>query len=99
MKNKMKIYGSPETFSSLVVKKCNKEIWQAHVTSKDRSKSLRFRKIQTTVLKGTIAITQVTSDLVKLKRTDCQRHQKINYLCHQNFYSSNEIFRPCKPGS
>ena len=31
------------------------------------SKDLRFQKIQTAVLKGTIAITQVTSNLVKLK--------------------------------
>ena len=31
------------------------------------SKDLRFQKIETAVLKGTIAITQVTSNLVKLK--------------------------------
>ena len=68
MQDKMKIYARPENCSSLVVKKkCNKEIWQAHLTSRDRAKDLRFQKIQTAVLKGTIAITQVTSDLVKLK--------------------------------
>ena len=43
------------------------KIWQAHLTSRDRAKDLRFQKNQTAVLKGTIAITQVTSDLVKLK--------------------------------
>ena len=50
-----------------VVKKCNKENWQAHLTSRDRAKDIRFQKIQAPVLIGTIAITQVTSDLVKLK--------------------------------
>ena len=67
MKDKMKVYARPENCSSLVVKKCNKQIWQAHLTSRDRAKDLRFQKIQTAVLKGTISITQVTSDLVKLK--------------------------------
>ena len=67
MKDKMKIYARPENCSKLVVKKCNKDIWQAHLTSRDRTKELRFQKIQTALLKGTIAITQVTSDLVKLK--------------------------------
>ena len=67
MKDKTKIYVRPEHFSSLVVKKWNKEIWQAHLTSRDRANDLRFQKIQTSVLKDTIAITQVTSDLVKLK--------------------------------
>ena len=67
MKDKMKIYARPENCSSLVVKKCNKDIWQAHLTSKDRAKDLRFQKVQKAVLKGTIAISQVTSDLVKLE--------------------------------
>ena len=71
MKDKMKIYARSENCSSLVVKKCNKEIWQAYLTSRDRAKDLRFLKIQTAVLKGTIAITQVTSDLVKLKNNEC----------------------------
>ena len=48
-------------------------MWQAYLTSRDRAKNLRFQKIQTVVLKGTIAVTQVTSDLVKLKnnRVNC----------------------------
>ena len=41
MKDKMKIYPRPENCSSLVVKKCNKEIWQAHLTSRDRAKDLQ----------------------------------------------------------
>ena len=67
MKDKMKIYARPENCSSLVVNICNKENWQAHLTSRDSAKDLPFQKIQTAVLKGTIAITQVTSNLVKLK--------------------------------
>ena len=63
----MKIYARPENCSSLVVKKCKKEIWQAHLTSRYRAKYTHFQKILTAVLKGTSAITQVTSDLVKLK--------------------------------
>ena len=49
---------------------------------------LRFQKIQAAVLKATIALTEVTSDLEKLKnnRVNCQRHQKISYPCHQNLY-------------
>ena len=45
MKDKMKIYARPENCSSLVVKKCNKEIWQAHLTSRNRAKDLLFQKI------------------------------------------------------
>ena len=67
MKDKLKIYVRPKNCSSLVVKKWNKKIWQAHLTSIDRAKDIRFEKIQTAVLKGTIAITHVTSDLVKMK--------------------------------
>ena len=67
MKDKIKIYARPKNCSSLVAKKCNKEIWQAHLTSKDKAKDLHFRRIRTAVLKGTITITQVTSDLVKMK--------------------------------
>ena len=67
MKDNMKIYARSEKCSSLVVKKCNKEIWLAYLTFRDKANGLRFQRIQTAVLKGTIAITQVTSDLVKLK--------------------------------
>ena len=41
---KMKIYARPENCSSLVVKKCKKEIWQAHLTSRYRAKDLHFQK-------------------------------------------------------
>ena len=67
MKDKMKFYAKPKSCSSFVVKKWKKEIWQAHLTSIDRAKDLRLQKFQTARLKDTIAITQVTSNLVKLK--------------------------------
>ena len=57
MKDKMKIYTRSKNCGSPVVKKCNKEIWQAHLTSRDRAKDLRFQKIQTAVLLDTTAIT------------------------------------------
>ena len=86
MKDKMKIYARPENCSSLVVKKCKKEIWQSHLTSKDRAKELRFQKIQRAVLKSTIAITQVTSDSVKLKNDRELTAKDINHPCHQNLH-------------
>ena len=88
MKDKMKIHARPENCSSLVVTKCNKENWQAHLTSRDRTKDLRFHKIQTAVLKGTIAITQVTSDLVKLKDNGelTAKYIRKSISCHRNLY-------------
>ena len=65
MKDKKKIHARPENCSSLVVQKCSKEIWQVHLTSRDRVKDFRFQKTQTAVLKGIIAVTQVTSKTEK----------------------------------
>lgn len=36
--DKINIYARPEYCSSLVVKKCSKEIWQGHLTSRDKEK-------------------------------------------------------------
>ena len=44
MKDKMKLYARPENCSSFVVTECNKEIWQAHLISRDKAKDLRFQK-------------------------------------------------------
>ena len=41
----MRIYAKAENCSSLVVTKCNKETWQAHLTSRDRTTDLRFQKL------------------------------------------------------
>ena len=49
----------------LLLKNATKKNWQAHLTSRDRAENLRFQKIQTTVQIGTVAITQVTSALVR----------------------------------
>ena len=46
-KDKTKICTRSENSSSVVVKKFNKEIWNAHLTSRNRAKDLRFQKIQT----------------------------------------------------
>ena len=52
----------------MVLKNATKKFGKlTHLTSKDRADDLRFQKIQIAVQKGIIAITQVTSDLVKLK--------------------------------
>ena len=40
MKDEMEIYARLEICSGLVVKKWNKEIWQAHLTCRDRAKDL-----------------------------------------------------------
>ena len=41
------------------------------------------------MLKGTTAITHVTSNLVKLKEEDSRKkNQKINHLCHQKTWGS-----------
>ena len=60
------VWHNPQSYEKIKDKKRNKEIWPAH-SHPHRAKDLRFREIQTAVLKGAIAITQVTSDLVKLK--------------------------------
>ena len=44
MKDKRKIYPRPVNCSSLVVKKCNKEIWQAHLISRVGENNLQQEK-------------------------------------------------------
>ena len=56
MKDKMKIYVRPENCSCSLVKKCSKEIREAHLTSRDRAKDLHFQKIQTAVLKAPLPL-------------------------------------------
>ena len=41
----MRIYAKAQNCSSLVVTRCNEETWQAHLTSRDRTKGLRFQKL------------------------------------------------------
>ena len=67
MKYNMKIYTRQENCSSLVAKICNKEIWHAHLISKDRAKDLRLRKNSNSCAKKHQCHYEDTSDLVKLK--------------------------------
>ena len=53
-----------------------------YLTARDGAKDLRFQKIQTAVLKGTIPITQVTSNLVKLENKTCT--ETMTFLGHAN---------------
>ena len=46
IKDQMKIYARPENCSSLVVKKCNKEIRQAHLTSEIGQKTYAVKKFK-----------------------------------------------------
>ena len=49
-KTKMKTYKKPQNCSDLLVKKCNKEIWQERMNAQDRNKDLKVQKVQGTVV-------------------------------------------------
>ena len=66
-KAKMKTYKKPQNCSDLLVKKCNKEIWQERMNAQDRNKDLKVQKVQGAVLKGAFAICEVTNTLINLK--------------------------------
>ena len=68
-KTKMKTYKKPQNCSDLLVKKCNKEIWQEQMNAQDRSKDLKVQKSTGIVLKGAFAICKVTNTLINLKIT------------------------------
>ena len=63
----MKTYKKPKNCSDLLVKKCNKEIWQERMNAQDRNKDLKVQKVQGAVLKGAFAIFEVTNTLINLK--------------------------------
>ena len=52
----MKTYKKPQNCSELLVKKCNKEIWQERMNTQDRNKDLEVQKVQGAVLKGAFTI-------------------------------------------
>ena len=56
----MKTNKKPQNWSDLLVKKCNKEIWQERKNAEDRNKDLKVQKVQGAVLKGAFAICEVT---------------------------------------
>ena len=67
-KTKMKTYKkTPQNRSDLLVKKCNKEIWQEQMNVQDRSKALKVQKVQGEVLKGAFTICEATNTLINLK--------------------------------
>ena len=66
-KTKTKTYKKPQNCSDLLVKKCNKEIWQERMNAQDRNKDLKVQKVQGAVLKGAFAICEVTNTLINLK--------------------------------
>ena len=68
-KTKMKTYKKPQNCSDLLVKKCNKEIWQERMNSQGRNKNLKVQKTQGVVLKGAFAICEVTNTLINLKNS------------------------------
>ena len=63
----MRTYKKPQNCSELLVKKCNKEIWQEQMNAQDRNKNLKGQKFQGVVLKGASVICEVTSNLINLK--------------------------------
>ena len=63
----MKTYKKPQNCSVLLVKKCNKEIWQERMNAQDRNKDLKVQKVQGAVLKGAFAIGEDTNTLINLK--------------------------------
>ena len=66
-KTKMTTYKKPQNCSDLLVKKCNKEIWQERMNSQYRNKDLKVQKVQGVFLKGAFAICEVTNTLINLK--------------------------------
>ena len=63
----MKTYKKLQNCSDVLVKKCNKEIWQKRMNAQDRNKDLKVQKVQGAVLKGAFAICEVTKNLINLK--------------------------------
>ena len=67
MKGKMADYNRPDNCSTMVVKKCNKELWNDQLHAKHRATDIRHIKIQNNALKGGIALAQVADQLLKLR--------------------------------
>ena len=63
----MKAYKKPQNCSDLPVEKCNKEIWWEQMNAQDRNNDLKVQKGQGEILKGAIAICEVTNNLINLK--------------------------------
>ena len=44
------MYKKPQNCSDLLVRKCNKEIWQERMNAQDRNKDLKVQKVQGAVV-------------------------------------------------
>ena len=60
-------YKRPKNCDTIIIKRCNAEIWSELLSQNVRSKDLKTQKVQTGVIKGTIAITEVMDTLLNLK--------------------------------
>ena len=67
-KTKIKAYKKPQNCSDLLVKKCDKEIWQEQMNAQDRDKDRKLQKIQGEFSKQHFAICEVTNNLANLKK-------------------------------
>ena len=59
----MKTYKKVQNCSDLLVKKCNKEIWQERMNAQDRNKDLKVQKVQEEVLKEAFHLPFVKSQI------------------------------------
>ena len=50
----MKRYKKPQNCSDLLMKKCNKEIWQKRMNAQDRNKDLKVQKFREQFSKGNL---------------------------------------------
>ena len=64
---KLDAYQRPSNVEKLIVKRCNPEIWSERLSTHVRSKDLKTQKVQSGITKGTIALSQVLEDLIKIK--------------------------------
>ena len=74
----METYKKQKNCSDLLVKKCNKEIWQERMNSQGRNKNLKVQKTQGVVLKGAFAICEVTNTLINLKNSKDISGKELN---------------------
>ena len=66
----MKTYKESQNRSDLLVKKCNKEIWQERANPQNRIEDLKVQNVQELVLKGESAFCEVTNNLINLKNSN-----------------------------
>lgn len=68
LKDKLVNVLRPKNCDTLVVKKCNPEIWSQQLRSNHRSKDLKLQKVQMYNIKGASAAINCTSQLLKLRK-------------------------------